>query len=156
MALPTVFEKLQYNNEKNVLIQGLPSSVEKQFAKLSFAKSVTPLLRVKKIEFALVFAVSKKQLTDILNDIVPALQPNAKFWISHPKPTAKIASDLCRDAHWQAIEDHNLEAVELVELDNVWCATSFSLTGKAHATNNSVPRYIINVREEEEVEELVF
>jgi hypothetical protein len=43
MALQTVIEKLQYNNEKNVLIQGLPSSVEKQFVKLSFAKSVTPL-----------------------------------------------------------------------------------------------------------------
>jgi hypothetical protein len=65
MALPTVFEKLQYNNEKNLLIQGLPSSVEKQFAKITFAKSVTPLLRVKKIEFALIFAFSKKQLTDI-------------------------------------------------------------------------------------------
>ena len=48
MALQTVIEKLQYNNEKNVLIQGLPSSVEKQFVKLSFAKSVTPLLRTKK------------------------------------------------------------------------------------------------------------
>ena len=40
----TVFEKLQLNDEKNLLIQGLPSSIEKQFAKASFSKSVTPLL----------------------------------------------------------------------------------------------------------------
>ena len=151
MALPTVFEKLQYNNEKNLLIQGLPSSVEKQFAKITFAKSVTPLLRVKKIEFALIFAVSKKQLTDILNDIVPALQPTAKLWVSYPKGTAKIASDLCRDPHWQAIEDHNLEAVDHVELDNVWCATNFKLFSKAHISSNSVPRYMLVNKEEEEL-----
>lgn len=127
MALPTALEKLQYNNEKNVLIQGLPSSIEKQFAKLTFAKNVTPLLRTKKIEFALLFAVSIKQLTDILNDVMPALQPGARLWVSHPKATAKIASDLCRQQHWQIIEDLGLEAVEQIELDTVWCATNFKL-----------------------------
>ena len=150
MALPTVFEKLQYKNEKNVLIQGLPSSIEKQFIKLTFAKSVTPLLRTKKIDFALIFAVSKKQLSDILNDIVPALNTTAMLWISHPKQAAKIASDLCRDNHWQAIEDHSLEPIELVELDNVWCATLFKLNGNTPTTSNSVPRKILELKELEE------
>ena len=43
----TILEKLQLKNEKNILIQGLPSSIEKQFNKLSFAKNLTPLLRTK-------------------------------------------------------------------------------------------------------------
>jgi len=34
----TLLEKLQLADEKNLLIQGLPSSIEKQFSKLSFAK----------------------------------------------------------------------------------------------------------------------
>jgi hypothetical protein len=51
-------EKLHLNGEKNLLIQGLPSSIEKQFMKLSFAKNVTPLLRSKKIDFALIFGCS--------------------------------------------------------------------------------------------------
>ena len=58
MAIQTALEKLQYNNEKNILIQGLPSSIEKQFIKLSFAKNVTPLLKSKKIDFALLMTVS--------------------------------------------------------------------------------------------------
>ncbi len=149
MAILTVFEKLQYNNEKNVLIQGLPSSVEKQFIKLNFAKSVTPLLKIKKVEFALVFAVSIKQLTDILNDVLPALHPEAKFWIAYPKPTAKIASDLCRNNHWQVIEDNCLEAIEQIELDNVWCATNFKLSGIAHSEKNTIPRYLLVEKEEE-------
>ena len=69
----TILEKLQLKNEKNILIQGLPSSIEKQFSKLSFAKNLTPLLRSRKIDFALVFAVSEVQLNAILCDIMPAL-----------------------------------------------------------------------------------
>jgi len=149
MALQSVLEKLQYSNEKNILIQGLPSSIEKQFIKLTFAKSVTPLLKIKKIEFALIFAVSKKQLNDILDDIMSALHPEAKLWVAHPKPTAKIASDLCRDTHWQAIENHGLEAIDVVEMDNVWCATQFKLFGNPQAESNSIPRYKLVEREAE-------
>jgi len=141
MALPTVLEKLQYNNEKNILIQGLPSAVEKQFMKITFSKSVTPLLRVKKIDFALVFAVSQKQLNDIITEIMPALHVNTKLWVAHPKPTAKIASDLCRVLHWQVVEDFQLEAIEQIEMDNVWCATNFKLEGEAQSISNSVPRH---------------
>lgn len=145
MAILTMVEKLQLKDEKNILIQGLPSSVEKQFAKVSFAKSVTPLLKTKKVDFALLFAVSKKQLTDILHDVMPALHADAKLWIAYPKPTAKIASDLCRDAHWQVIEDYKLEACEQIEMDNVWRATNFLLSGKPHLKNNSKPKRTIEV-----------
>lgn len=130
MAIQTIIEKLQLKDEKNILIQGLPSSIEKQFQKISFAKSVTPLLRSRKVEFALIFAVSKNQLTAILNDIMPALNNNFKLWIAYPKPTAKIASDLCRHNHWQIIDDYKLTSGERVELDSVWCATNFILADK--------------------------
>lgn len=143
MAVQTVFEKLQYNNEKNVLIQGLPSSVEKQFAKFSFSKNVTPLLRSRKIDFALLFAISERQLGDILHDVIPALHKQAKLWIAHPKQTAKIASDLCRNTHWQVLDEHELEALDRVELDTVWCATQFKLDGVAMLENNSMPRHLL-------------
>lgn len=125
MALETIFEKLQFANEKNILIQGLPSSVEKHFAKLTFCKSVTPLLRSRRIDFALVFAVSKKQLTDISNDVVPAMNEAGKFWVAYPKPAAKIASDLCRDENWNMVNCHGYEPECQVVLDNVWVAMRF-------------------------------
>ena len=125
MALLTVLEKLQLKDEKNILVQGLPSSIEKQFIKLNFAKSVTPLLKSRRIDFALVFAVSKTQLTGILNDVVPALHENGKLWVAHPKVTSKIASDLCRDSHWQIIDDFGFEAIQKVAIDYVWCAINF-------------------------------
>ena len=124
-SAPSLTEKLQLTDEKNVLIQGLPSSIEKQFIKLSFAKNLTPLLRARKVEFALVFAVSQQQLKCILADVIPTLQPDAKLWIAYPKLTSKIASDLSREANWDFIDGYGFESVRMISLDNVWTAVRF-------------------------------
>jgi hypothetical protein len=123
--LPTIFEKLQLKDEKNLLIQGLPSTIEKQFAKVSFAKNVTPLLKIKKIDFALVFALNQTQLNGILSDVIPALQPGAKLWIAFPKLTSKIVSDLNRDCTWNYLRKHGFESETQVVLDYVWSALQF-------------------------------
>lgn len=129
MPSPTLLEKLHIKDEKNLLIQGLPSSIEKQFIKLSFSKNVTPLLKTRKIDFALVFAVSQKQLTGILHDVLPVLQAEAKLWIAYPKLTSKIVSDLSRDTNWDYIADQGFEVVSLISLDNVWTAARLKKTG---------------------------
>ena len=120
----TILEKLQLKNEKNILIQGLPSSIEKQFSKLSFAKNLTPLLRSRKIEFALVFAVSEVQLNTILDDIMPALKDDSKLWIAYPKVTSKISTDLNREGSWSKLAS-DYESSDQVSLDHVWHAVNF-------------------------------
>jgi hypothetical protein len=121
----TIFEKLQLKNEKNLLIQGLPSSIEKQFSKLSFAKNLTPLLKSRRIDFALVFAVSESQLNGILHDIMPALKEDSKLWIAFPKLTSKIATDLNRESSWNKLAAAGYESLEQVSLDHVWNAAQF-------------------------------
>jgi hypothetical protein len=121
----TLFEKLEFADEKNLLIQGLPSSIEKQFCKLSFAKNMTPLLRSRKIDFALVFAVNESQLNGILRDVMPALKDNSKFWVAYPKITSKIVTDLNRDCSWHQLTAAGYESVNEVTLDHVWSAARF-------------------------------
>ncbi len=121
----TLFEKLQIKSDKNVLIQGLPSTLEKQFYKLSFAKNMTPLLKTKKIDFALIFAVNEKQLNNILFEVIPALHDDSKLWIAYPKKTSKIASDLNRDCTWENIREEGFESSEQVVIDHVWNALQF-------------------------------
>jgi len=127
----SLLEKLQIKDERNLLIQGLPSTVEKQFVKISFAKNVTPLLKARKIDFALVFAISHKQLKDILRDVVPALHENAKLWVAYPKVSSKIVSDLSRDCNWECISQFGFEGVRLIALDNIWSAMRFKKADQA-------------------------
>lgn len=121
----TLFEKLQYKDEKNVLIQGLPSAIEKLFVKMTFSKNVTPLLKNKKIDFALVFALNGNQLNAILKEVLPALHSESKLWISYPKSSSKIVCDLNRDCSWDTLKESGYEAVRQVAIDNVWSALRF-------------------------------
>lgn len=121
----TMLEKLQLTEEKNLLIQGLPSSIEKQFAKIAFAKNVTPLLKSRRIDFALVFAVNETQLNSILREVLPALDEEGKLWIAYPKTTSKIVSDLNRDCSWKMLNQNGFESECQVTLDHVWTALRF-------------------------------
>lgn len=128
MLQQSLVEKLQITNQKNFLIQGLPSSIEKQFIKLSYSKNVTPLLRIKKIDFALVFAINCNQLNGILKDVIPNLNKEGKLWVAYPKTTSKIASDLNRDCRWEVLVQNYFESVCEVTLDHVWSAVEFKKT----------------------------
>ncbi len=121
----TLLEKLQLKDEKNLLIQGLPSAIEKQFVKLAFAKNLTPLLKIRRIDFALVFAVNEQQLENIVREVLPALQPDGKFWVAYPKIGSKIATTLNRDCQWSCITCFGYESVRQVPLDHVWTAIHF-------------------------------
>lgn len=123
-----MFEKLQITAEKNFLIQGLPSSIEKQFIKLSYSKNVTPLLKIRKIDFALIFAINGNQLNSILKDVIPNLSNEGKLWVAYPKSTSKIVSDLNRDCSWAILVDNNFCSVDEITLDHVWTATRFHRT----------------------------
>ncbi len=125
MSHQSLFEKLELNDERNLLIQGLPSSIEKQFIKLSYSKNVTPLLKVKKIDFALVFAINLNQLNGILRDVIPALHSDGKLWVAYPKATSKISSDLNRDCSWKMLTQNAFETIDQVALDHVWSALRF-------------------------------
>lgn len=130
MSNQSLFEKLQLKDEKNLLIQGLPSAIEKQFAKLNYAKNVTPLLRSKKVDFALIFALSQQQLNNVLTEVLPALHEDSKLWVAYPKTTSKIVSDLNRDCSWECLTRKEYESVRMVTLDHVWSAIRFKKTDK--------------------------
>ena len=125
MSQLSIVEKLQLSEERNLIIQGLPSSIEKQFAKLTYAKNVTPLLKSKKVEFALVFALSQQQLNNVMKEVFPALSAETKLWVAYPKTSSKIVSDLNRDCSWDLLIKNGYESVRQVAVDNVWSAIRF-------------------------------
>jgi hypothetical protein len=130
MSLLMVADKLQMNEEKNLLIQGLPSSLEKQFCKLSYAKNLTPLLKNRKIDFALIFSVNQNQLNNILSELLGYLAEEARLWVSYPKTTSKIVTDLNRENSFDYLLSHNFEIVRSVAMDHVWNAVRFKQVPK--------------------------
>jgi Bacteriocin-protection, YdeI or OmpD-Associated len=139
----TLLEKLQLKDEKNLLVQGLPSTIEKQFAKLAFSKNLSPLLKIRKIDFALVFAVNEQQLGGIVREVLPALQPDGKFWVAYPKIGSKIATTLNRDCNWECMISEGFEIVRHIAIDHVWTAVRFKKTDPVAVLTKAVAREAI-------------
>ena len=149
MSHQSLFEKLELKDERNLLIQGLPSSIEKQFIKLSYSKNVTPLLKLKKIDFALVFAINVNQLNGILREVIPALHKEGKLWVAYPKTTSKISSDLNRDCSWSILTQNQYETIGQVALDHVWSALHFKKTDQIFAAAALADEAPVELVEEE-------
>jgi len=53
---------------------------------------------------------------------VRALRPEGLLWISFPKGTSAMQTDLTRDAGWEALRKYPLKWVVLVAVDDTWSA----------------------------------
>jgi hypothetical protein len=71
-----------------------------------------------------VFVRSRAELETQLPGLVAALRPESLLWISFPKGSSKIQTDLTRDRGWDAIRETDLMWITLVSLDATWSAFS--------------------------------
>lgn len=69
-----------------------------------------------------IFVRSQAELEALMPKVKAALKPVSLLWISFPKGTSKIQSDLTRDKGWDAVRD--LKWVTLVSVDETWSAFS--------------------------------
>lgn len=118
-------KELDLENRKNILIQGLPSSLEKNFSKISYARNLTPLLKTRKIDLALIFAVDMNQLKGIIKDISSSFNEGAKLIISYPKATGKITTDINIETLSKFFEKGSFSKIRATSIDNVWEAAIF-------------------------------
>ncbi|MDF2962658.1 MAG: hypothetical protein K0S39_4393 [Paenibacillus sp.] len=65
---------------------------------------------------------------------VQAVKYNALLWISYPKKTSKIKTDLSRDAGWKVLADAGYEGIALISIDETWSAMRFRITDLINST----------------------
>ena len=54
-----------------------------------------------------------------------AVKYDGLLWISYPKRSSKVPTDLTRDVMWALMADTGLRPVTQVSIDNVWSALRF-------------------------------
>ena len=69
-----------------------------------------------------IFVKNKAELEKTLPRVIKALKPVSIVWISFPKGTSKIQTDLTRDKGWVALEKADVKWLTLVSLNAVWSA----------------------------------
>lgn len=75
-----------------------------------------------KFDWIQVFAKDKKELASFAPKAAAALKPESILWLSFPKGSSRIQTDLTRDKGWEAIHDIELKFINLVSVNDMWSA----------------------------------
>ncbi len=78
-----------------------------------------------KYDFVHLFVTGVAELERLGPNAVDAVKYNSLLWISYPKKSSKIKTDLNRDSGWQVISDKGFEGISLVSIDDTWSAMRF-------------------------------
>jgi len=75
-----------------------------------------------KFDWIQIFVRSKAELEALAPKAAKALRPESMLWISFPKGTSKIQTDLTRDKGWESVQKLDLKWVNLVSVNETWSA----------------------------------
>ncbi|HZF12534.1 MAG TPA: hypothetical protein VFE33_27405 [Thermoanaerobaculia bacterium] len=68
------------------------------------------------------FVRTRSELESVAPRAIAALKPESLLWISFPKGSSKIQTDLTRDTGWDVLQTGDLKWVTLVSVDPTWSA----------------------------------
>ncbi|GAB4546694.1 MAG: hypothetical protein OHK0023_06730 [Anaerolineae bacterium] len=78
-------------------------------------------------EFDLIqfFASEKIVISRRVSSLLALVKPGGIFWVSYPKKTAKVDTDLDREVVWEAMQTTGWRAVTQISVDDTWSALRF-------------------------------
>lgn len=121
MSQKTLAQKLFIKEESSVLIINQPDNYGSLLGELP--KNVKILSEfVKNLDFIQLFATNKSDLENQLPELKKYIQKEGKIWISYPKGTSKMKSDINRDNLREYSLSIGLKAVSMISIDKNWSA----------------------------------
>lgn len=83
--------------------------------------ALSPTIRGK-FDWIQIFARNKAELESLAPKAAKALRPESMLWISFPKGSSKIQTDLTRDKGWESLQALDLKWITLVSVNETWSA----------------------------------
>ena len=77
------------------------------------------------LDFVHVFAKDLAELDKLAPVAAEAVKHDGLFWVSYPKKSSSVESDLSPDVVWKAVAKTRLRAVTQVSVNDVWSAIRF-------------------------------
>jgi len=118
----SVFEKLQVKADRKFLLINAPEGMERKMGKLPEGATVLDSSSTELADIVQVFVHSQDELNKNLPAAKEKMNKAGMIWITYPKGTGKLRSDIHRDTIRDFITDFGLKAVSLVSVDDDWSA----------------------------------
>ena len=77
------------------------------------------------LDFVHLFVGNVGELERLAPVAISAVKPDGLLWISYPKRSAKVETDITRDKGWDVVASAGLRPVTQVSVNEVWSALRF-------------------------------
>ena len=124
MAISYVAKKLRLQSAQRALILNAPEGY------LELLGEVPEEVKIEQepsgeFDFAHLFVKERHELEQFIDQVLQAIEYDAILWISYPKGSSGVKTDLNRDKLWKALTDKGIRPVTQVSIDKVWSAMRF-------------------------------
>ena len=114
-------EKLQMKAGRSVLVVNAPAGYDRLMGKLPAGVQIAGAGQ-KPVDVIQIFVQTKKDLERELLRLKSVVNPKGMIWVTYPKGTSKIRSEINRDSIAAYAETIGLEGVAIAAIDNDWSA----------------------------------
>ncbi len=121
MATSPLAVKMKLKPGHHAAIVAAPANYLKELAPLPASVKVTADLKGS-YDWVEVFVKSKAELDKLAPRAIRALKPESILWISFPKGSSKIQTDLTRDKGWDTLQRADLKWITLISVNETWSA----------------------------------
>jgi hypothetical protein len=124
--MPTVFEKLNLKDQKEIFVLNAPETFIPELAGLRNVAVHRSFRTSSDIHFVLAFVTRKKEVDELAGKIVERTKSDAILWFAYPKGTSKkYQCDFNRDNGWDTLKSRGWDTVRAVAIDEDWSALRF-------------------------------
>ena len=109
--------KLGLKASQRVWRVGMPASVAEEIGETGAVLLEAPTAP---IDLAHIFVTERQALSDALTMLHPLLAPSGSIWVSWPKKSAKVATDITEDTIRDICLPMGLVDVKVCAVDTIW------------------------------------
>ena len=122
--MASIVKKLGLKSGMRAIVLGAPSGYIDTLLPLPEGVEFSQNLSGKH-EFVQFFATRKSEITQAAKRLLESTAQGALVWITYPKKTSGVESDLSREEVWAAMEGTGWRPVSQIAIDEVWSALRF-------------------------------
>jgi hypothetical protein len=127
MSETSLVKKLGIRSGQRVLILNAPDGYVELLGELPNGVELSET-RMGRFDFVHLFVKDSTELDAYRPAAMDALEYDGLLWISYPKRSSKVKTNLTRDVLWELMKGTGLRPVTQVSLDAVWSAMRFRPT----------------------------
>lgn len=124
MNLSALAKKLRFQEVKIALILNAPEGFQEALGEVPATIQTVPEPGVR-FDYAHTFVRDRAELDRTIDEALESVKYDGIFWISYPKGSSGVKTDINRDSLWEAMKEKGIRPVMQVSVDSTWSALRF-------------------------------